>query len=312
MSPDGSYAALIPGLVLLSIGDGVVFTTMFIAAGTGVADGEQGVASGIASTSTSIGAAVGLALLVLVANSGTDGLAGEALRIATADGLSTAVLVVAARHRGDRAGRPEPPPGARLRGAPVPAPRSAEPSGVKMMELGVAAHAAAVLQQPRVVGGDALQERFDRALDLGVARGRVPEQRAVVDERADQVEDQVAVDVLAQVAARVRRSSVSLTAARGGSNSVGHERRRAVRGRRRSRRTAGRSRPGGMRRNAATNTLRHSSRSHSVQPVSGARASPRRCAERGEHQPLPARPATVDRRLRRPGAARDLLERQPP
>ena len=95
MSPDGSYAALIPGLILLSIGDGVVFTTMFIAAGTGVADREQGVASSIASTSSSVGAAVGLAVLVLVANSGTDGLAGEALRTATADGLSAAVLVVA-------------------------------------------------------------------------------------------------------------------------------------------------------------------------------------------------------------------------
>jgi EmrB/QacA subfamily drug resistance transporter len=94
MSSDGSYAALVPGLVLISIGDGTVFTTMFIAAGTGVADGEQGIASGIASTSTSIGAAVGLALLVLVATSGTDGLSGEALRIATADGLSTAVLVI--------------------------------------------------------------------------------------------------------------------------------------------------------------------------------------------------------------------------
>jgi EmrB/QacA subfamily drug resistance transporter len=96
MSPDGSYAALIPGLILLSIGDGVVFTTMFIAAGTGVADREQGIASGMASTSTSVGAAVGLAVLVLVATSGTDGLTGEALRTATADGLSTAVLVVAA------------------------------------------------------------------------------------------------------------------------------------------------------------------------------------------------------------------------
>jgi EmrB/QacA subfamily drug resistance transporter len=95
MSSEGSYAALIPGLILLSIGDGVVFTTMFIAAGTGVADGEQGVASGIASTSTSVGAAVGLALLVLVAASGTDGLAGEALRVATADGLRAAVLVIA-------------------------------------------------------------------------------------------------------------------------------------------------------------------------------------------------------------------------
>jgi EmrB/QacA subfamily drug resistance transporter len=96
MSPDTSYAELVPGLILVSIGDGVVFTTMFIAAGTGVADREQGVASGIASTSTSIGAAVGLALLVLVAGAETDGLAGEALRVATADGLSAAVLVVAA------------------------------------------------------------------------------------------------------------------------------------------------------------------------------------------------------------------------
>ena len=95
MSPTGSYGALVPGLIMLSIGDGVVFTAMFIAAGTGVADREQGVASSVVSTSTSIGAAVGLALLVLVANSGTDGLAGESLRIATAEGLRSAVLVVA-------------------------------------------------------------------------------------------------------------------------------------------------------------------------------------------------------------------------
>ena len=95
MSPNGSYAGLIPGLVLISIGDGVAFTTIFIAAGTGVSDGEQGVASGIASTSSSVGAAVGLALLVLVAASGTDGVTGEALRIATADGLSAAVLIIA-------------------------------------------------------------------------------------------------------------------------------------------------------------------------------------------------------------------------
>jgi MFS family permease len=96
MSADGSYWALVPGVTLISIGDGTVFTTMFIAAGTGVGDAEQGVASGLASTSSSVGAAVGLALLVLVAAAGTDGLSGEALRIATADGLSTAVLVIAA------------------------------------------------------------------------------------------------------------------------------------------------------------------------------------------------------------------------
>jgi len=95
MSPDGSYAALIPGLIALSIADGVVFTTMFIAAATGVSNREQGVASGIASTGSGVGAAIGLAILVVVANSGTDGLTGEALRIATAQGLRAAVLVVA-------------------------------------------------------------------------------------------------------------------------------------------------------------------------------------------------------------------------
>jgi MFS family permease len=95
ISPDGSYAALIPGLVLLSVADGVAFTTIFIAAGTGVSDREHGVASGLASTAMGIGAALGLALLVLVANSGTDGLTGEALRVATADGISDAVLVIA-------------------------------------------------------------------------------------------------------------------------------------------------------------------------------------------------------------------------
>ena len=89
------HAALVPGLILISIGDGIAFTAMFIAASTGVDDSEQGVASGIASTSTSIGAAVGLALLVLVASAGTEGLAGEALQTAAADGLSTAVLVIA-------------------------------------------------------------------------------------------------------------------------------------------------------------------------------------------------------------------------
>jgi hypothetical protein len=87
---------LVPGLVALSIADGVVFTAMFIAAATGVSDREQGVASAIASTGTGVGAALGLALLVLVANAGTDGLQGAALRLATADGLGVAVLVVAA------------------------------------------------------------------------------------------------------------------------------------------------------------------------------------------------------------------------
>ncbi|WP_237322773.1 MFS transporter [Streptomyces sp. JJ36] len=95
VSPDGSYGALIPGLVALGIGDGVVFTAMFIAAATGVAAREQGIASGIASTGSGVGAAVGLAVLVLVATAGLDDLTGERLRAATADGISTTLFVVA-------------------------------------------------------------------------------------------------------------------------------------------------------------------------------------------------------------------------
>jgi MFS family permease len=95
MSPGGPYTTLIPGLVTLSLADGVAFTIMFIAAATGVPDRKQGVASGITSSASGVGAVVGLAALVLVANASTRGLTGEALRVASAHGLSTAVLAIA-------------------------------------------------------------------------------------------------------------------------------------------------------------------------------------------------------------------------
>jgi MFS family permease len=94
ISPDSSYSSLVPGLVAISIADGVVFTSMFIAAGNGVDDRDQGIASGIASTGAGIGAALGLALLVLIANAATEGLAGEALRAAKAEGIRVAVLAI--------------------------------------------------------------------------------------------------------------------------------------------------------------------------------------------------------------------------
>jgi EmrB/QacA subfamily drug resistance transporter len=95
ISPDGSYGPLIPGLIALSIGDGVVFTAMFIAAATGIPDRDQGVASGIASTASGIGAAIGLAILVLIATAGIDGLSGDRLHDATADGISSTLFWVA-------------------------------------------------------------------------------------------------------------------------------------------------------------------------------------------------------------------------
>jgi MFS family permease len=96
MSPDASYGALVPGLVLLSLGDGITYTAMFIAATTGVPERDEGVASGIASTGTQVGSAVGLAVLVAVANTGTEGLSGSALEAAATDGLQTGALVAAA------------------------------------------------------------------------------------------------------------------------------------------------------------------------------------------------------------------------
>jgi MFS family permease len=95
LTPDGSYASLVPGLVVVSAGDGMVFTAMYIAAATRVPDPQQGVASGIVTTGSGIGAAAGLAVLVLIANAGARDLGGDALRLATGGGIRTAVFVIA-------------------------------------------------------------------------------------------------------------------------------------------------------------------------------------------------------------------------
>ena len=87
LDADAAYVELLPGLILAGIGDGAMFTAIFIAAATGVEPHQQGVASAIASTASGVGAAVGLALLVLLADPGTEPVGAEALRIATADGI---------------------------------------------------------------------------------------------------------------------------------------------------------------------------------------------------------------------------------
>ena len=79
LDADASYPDLLPGVVLASIGDGAMFTAMFIAAATGVEPHRQGVASAIVSTGSGVGAAVGLALLVLLADPGTEPVGAEAL-----------------------------------------------------------------------------------------------------------------------------------------------------------------------------------------------------------------------------------------
>lgn len=85
MSADGSYAAMVPGFIVLGLGQGTGYTLMFGAATNGVEAPEQGVASGMASTSQQIGGAVGLAVLVAVASSGATPVGG----------LRTAILLAA-------------------------------------------------------------------------------------------------------------------------------------------------------------------------------------------------------------------------
>jgi EmrB/QacA subfamily drug resistance transporter len=96
MTLEASYPALVPALVVLGLGQGAGYTLMFGAASAGVSPREQGIASGVASTAQQVGGTVGLAVFVAVANAGTHGRTGEALRVATVDGLRTTVLLTAA------------------------------------------------------------------------------------------------------------------------------------------------------------------------------------------------------------------------
>lgn len=67
--PQGAdYWPLVPGIMVLSLGQGMSWTAMWIVAGQGVPAAQQGVASGMAATAQQIGAALGLAVLVMVAN----------------------------------------------------------------------------------------------------------------------------------------------------------------------------------------------------------------------------------------------------
>ncbi|WP_432057679.1 MFS transporter [Streptomyces sp. bgisy022] len=91
---DASYASIAPALLVLSLGQGIVFTTMFAAATTGVRAADQGIGSGIATTGQQIGGAVGLAVLIAVADAAGGG--GPADTGQLMDGVTTATWAIAA------------------------------------------------------------------------------------------------------------------------------------------------------------------------------------------------------------------------
>ena len=93
---DSSYVSTAPGLIISGIGQGIVWTAMWIAAASGVHHDEQGVASGMASTTLNVGNAIGMAALIAVANSHVGGLSGDALKLAVADGIQVAFWLAAA------------------------------------------------------------------------------------------------------------------------------------------------------------------------------------------------------------------------
>lgn len=97
---------LLPGIFILSLGQGMTWTAMWVAAGLGVKPGEQGVAAGMASTTQQIGGALGLAVLVSLANaSGATGAAqaqGIELALWWSAGIALAGAGVAMRLRTPR------------------------------------------------------------------------------------------------------------------------------------------------------------------------------------------------------------------
>ncbi|GLY32333.1 MFS transporter [Kineosporia sp. NBRC 101731] len=98
MSPEASYLEILPGLLVLSICQGVVFATMFAAAAVGLPWQDQGIGSGIVSTGQQIGSAVGLAVLVGIANrisgvtEATDAVSAQDLT----EGMRTSILIIVA------------------------------------------------------------------------------------------------------------------------------------------------------------------------------------------------------------------------
>lgn len=72
---NGSALGMIPGEIIIGIGQAFVFTAMYIAASSGIDMKEQGVASAIVSTGQQIGGAIGLAIIMAIisASLGTNG-----------------------------------------------------------------------------------------------------------------------------------------------------------------------------------------------------------------------------------------------
>lgn len=92
LGEDSSFVALVlPSMVLLGIGFALAFPSVNINATSGVADEEQGLASGLVNTAFQVGSAIVLAVTTAVITAGSGG--GESPQ-AQLDGYRPALLLV--------------------------------------------------------------------------------------------------------------------------------------------------------------------------------------------------------------------------
>ena len=90
ISPHGTYLDVLPGFILFAIGGSIGMPALNIAAFAGTKPGEEGLASGLISTSMRIGFPLGLAMLLTVAG----GAAGSAAIGASDPSASVAGAIV--------------------------------------------------------------------------------------------------------------------------------------------------------------------------------------------------------------------------
>jgi MFS family permease len=95
--PNGSYVSdLLGPMLLAAVGLGFAFVPVTIAAVTGIRPDQAGLASGLVNTSQQVGGALGLAILVAIANSTTSGQISDGVRdraVALTEGFQTAFMV---------------------------------------------------------------------------------------------------------------------------------------------------------------------------------------------------------------------------
>ena len=89
LGPDWTYLQMLPTILLVGVAFSLAFGTLMIVATDGIAEPEQGLASGLQYVSLQFGAAVGLAVVAAVNVAATDGASERALL----DGFQAALFV---------------------------------------------------------------------------------------------------------------------------------------------------------------------------------------------------------------------------